>query len=76
MRLAAPELRSFTLWRQAADRLLKLEAALITSKRGPTPGSSFGKELEATVQKARLKTDRLYQLAFADSQRLRNGPGK
>ena len=53
--------RAAASWRKAANRLLRLEAALIVSQRGTTPESSFGRELDAAVKKARTTADGLYE---------------
>jgi hypothetical protein len=77
--------RSFTEWRRAADRLLKLESAFSHGKRAPsTNASPTLPELEAAVMKMRETADALFAVAMAEAANQRSraegallaGPGK
>ena len=71
---ALSDSRAVAAWRKSADRLRKLEEALIASQWGPHPESSFGQTLDEAVKKARTTADRLYQDALEQSTRAQSIP--
>ncbi|HWP12258.1 MAG TPA: hypothetical protein VNN06_10580 [Ramlibacter sp.] len=64
-----PVVPSFTAWQRAAERMLTLETTLARGKRAlPMSESTRTTELETAAARARVISDQLFQIAFAEVQ--------
>jgi hypothetical protein len=64
-----PVVPSFVAWQRAANSLLTLETALARDKRAVLiSDSTSSTELEAAAAKARMVSDQLFRIAFAEVQ--------